>query len=129
MRKSLPKTPRSAPSSTAASLRGALLADAGHRRAVSGNGGLTRGNGAVTARAPVSVGAAAEAPFGARLRLLEGFVARAEVADCAQYGLQWLGEVLRVPQSLCLVRPTGEQTLFTVGTYGLATSTANPFTV
>ena len=55
----------------------------------------------------------------ARLRLLEGFVSRTEIADCAQVALHWLGEVRGVPQSICLVRPVGEQALFVVGAYGL----------
>ena len=33
----------------------------------------------------------------ARLRLLEGFLSRTEIADCAQHALQWLGEVARRP--------------------------------
>ena len=34
-------------------------------------------------------------PLAARLRLLEGFLSRTEIADCAQHALQWLGEVAR----------------------------------
>ena len=49
----------------------------------------------------------------ARLRLLEGFVARAEVADCTNLALQWLGEVLGISQSICLVRPSAELSLVT----------------
>jgi PAS domain S-box-containing protein len=65
----------------------------------------------------------------ARLRLLEGFVGRAELADCAQLALQWLGEVLGIPQSICLVRPADETSLFVVGTYGLAGSAVSRFSV
>ena len=50
----------------------------------------------------------------------KGFVGRTELADCAQLALQWLGEVLGVSQSICLVRPVGEPSLFVVGAYGLA---------
>ena len=56
----------------------------------------------------------------ARVRLLESFVGRMEIADTAQVALQWLGEVLNVPQSICLVRPDAEPTLFVVGSYGMA---------
>jgi PAS domain S-box-containing protein len=65
----------------------------------------------------------------ARLRLLEGFISRTDLADCAQHALQWLGEALQVPQSLCLVRPAGEQALFTVGWYGISPSIATGFTL
>ena len=37
----------------------------------------------------------------ARLRLLEGFVGRADIADCAQLALQWLDDVLGLAPSLC----------------------------
>jgi signal transduction histidine kinase len=65
----------------------------------------------------------------ARLRLLEGFIGQAEVADCAKYALQWLGEQLGVSQSLCLVRPPGEQSLFTVASYGFVRSDVSGFSV
>jgi PAS domain S-box-containing protein len=64
-----------------------------------------------------------------RLGLLEGFLSRTDLADCTQYALQWLGEVLHVPQSICLLRPAGEQTLFTVGWYGVPAAGATGFTV
>jgi len=65
----------------------------------------------------------------ARLRLLEGFVAQSELADCAHLALQWLGEVLGIPQSICLVRPSDETSLFVIGTYGLAGSAVSRFSV
>jgi signal transduction histidine kinase len=66
----------------------------------------------------------------ARLRLLEGFVSRTEIADVAGVALLWLGEVLGIPQSICLVRPSGESSLFVIGAYGLTnTSAAASFTV
>jgi signal transduction histidine kinase/PAS domain-containing protein len=64
-----------------------------------------------------------------RLRLLEGFLSRTDLADCAEYGLEWLGEVLDVQQSICLVRPVGEGTLFAIGWYGIAPSLASSFVV
>ena len=65
----------------------------------------------------------------ARLRLLEGFVGRSELADCAHLALQWLGEVLGITQSICLVRPADETSLFVIGTYGLAGSAVSRFSV
>ena len=65
----------------------------------------------------------------ARVRLLEGLVSRTEIADCAQLALQWLGDVLGCRQSICLVRPTGEQSLFVVAAYGLAGSAFTSFAV
>ena len=65
----------------------------------------------------------------ARLRLLEGFVGRSELADCAQLALQWLGEVLGISQSICLVRPPEERSLFVIGSYGLAGSAVSRFSV
>jgi PAS domain S-box-containing protein len=57
-----------------------------------------------------------------RVRLLEGFVGRTEIADIAQLALLWLGEVLGIKQSICLVRPDGEQSLFVVGAYGVGSA-------
>ena len=65
----------------------------------------------------------------ARVRLLEGFVARAEISDCTQLALQWLGEVLGFPQSICLVRPEVEPALFVVGSYGKSGAGVASFTV
>jgi PAS domain S-box-containing protein len=56
----------------------------------------------------------------ARVRLLEGFVARAELSDCAALALQWLCEALGFTQSICLVRPEIDSGLFVVGSYGIA---------
>jgi len=64
-----------------------------------------------------------------RVRLLEGFVARAEISDCTALALQWLGEVLGVTQSICLVRPEAEQALFVVGSYGVPGATVASYTV
>src|SRR4051812_28696481 len=106
MRKSLPKTPHSALSSRVAQLPAALLAAAaGRQRAAKANGHAHRQSrsGGDGDRAD---------PLVARLRLLEGFLSRTEIADCAEHALRWLGAVLGVRQSLCMVRPAGEQTLF-----------------
>jgi hypothetical protein len=65
----------------------------------------------------------------ARIRLLEGFVGRAEIADCTQFALQWLGEMLGISQSTCLVQPEGEATLFVVGAYGMPGSAITSFTL
>ena len=65
----------------------------------------------------------------ARLRLLEGFVGRTEVADCAHYALQWLSEVLGVAQSICLLRPIGEQALYAVAAHGFSGPSVTTFTV
>jgi PAS domain S-box-containing protein len=64
-----------------------------------------------------------------RVRLLEGFVGRSELADCAHLALQWLGEVLGISQSICLVRPADETSLFVIGTYGLSGSAIARFSV
>jgi signal transduction histidine kinase len=64
-----------------------------------------------------------------RVRLLEGFVARAELSDCTQLALQWLAEVLGFTRSICLVRPEAEQSLFVVGSWGMTTSTVASYTV
>jgi signal transduction histidine kinase len=65
----------------------------------------------------------------ARVRLLEGFVARAEISDCTQLALQWLGEVLGFSQSICLVRPDVDPALFVVGSYGVSGAGVASFTV
>jgi signal transduction histidine kinase/PAS domain-containing protein len=60
-----------------------------------------------------------EEPLAVRLRLLEGFISRIDLTDCAQYALQWAAEVFGVPQSICLVREASEQMLVTVAAYGV----------
>jgi signal transduction histidine kinase len=97
------------------------------RRAVKPNGARDAG-GAAAARGrtmliPSAVG------LSARLRLLEGFLNRTELADTAHNALQWLGDALGVPQSLCLVRPAGEQMLLTLAAYGLSPSSSASFAV
>jgi PAS domain S-box-containing protein len=65
----------------------------------------------------------------ARVRLLEGFVARAEISDCTQLALQWLSEILGLSKSICLIRPEVEQALFVVGSYGVPGSGVASYTV
>ena len=65
----------------------------------------------------------------ARVRLLEGFVSRTEIADCAQHALQWLADVLGAAQSICLVRPLGEQSLVVVGAHGVRAAGLSKFSV
>jgi PAS domain S-box-containing protein len=76
-----------------------------------------------------SDGSASDGALAARVRLLEGFVSRTDLSDCAQFALQWLGEQLEVPQSICLVRPASEETLYVIGTYGLPESAFASYTL
>jgi PAS domain S-box-containing protein len=64
-----------------------------------------------------------------RLRLLEALVSRADIAECAQAGLQWLEETLGVSRSLCMVRPIGETSLVVVGTHGMSSEVHGSFSV
>jgi len=96
-------------------------------RAPKANGGAARGDRRNLQLAFTVAGH--ESPLGARLRLLEGFIGRTEVADCAQYALQWLGEQLGVSQSICMVKPAGEQSLFTVASYGFVRNEVAGFTL
>ena len=63
----------------------------------------------------------------ARLRLLEGFVGRTDVADCAQYALQWLGDAAGVSQAICLVTSIAGQTLTAVAAHGFPASAVTSF--
>jgi PAS domain S-box-containing protein len=65
-----------------------------------------------------------QSQLAARVRLLEAFVGRIDLADCAQYGLQWLAAVLHRSPSMCLVRPPAEQSLIVAAAYGFPGSTA-----
>jgi len=65
----------------------------------------------------------------ARVRLLEAFLSRADVTDCAQYALQWLAEVLGIRPSICLLKPAHEEALYTVAAHGLPGTAASRFTV
>jgi len=65
----------------------------------------------------------------ARVRLLEAFVSRTELADCTQFALQWLAETIGLTKSICLVRPGSELVLFVAGTYGMPGSAAASYSV
>src|SRR5437879_4408343 len=100
MRKSLQKTPPSELSSKLALLPDALLAAAAARQvAAKANGRSTN-----VRRPQVQVAPAEGDQVAARLRLLEGFISRTEVADCAQHALQWLADERGVARSMCIVR-------------------------
>src|SRR5438309_290378 len=116
MRKSLQKTPHSALNSRLPSQPAALLGvGAASRHAVKGNGGVKAPHVAIEPRVVGSDGD----HLAARLRLLEGFVSRTDVTECAQYALQWLGEAAAVRQSICMVKPAGEEALFAVAAHGM----------
>src|SRR5689334_23679227 len=123
MRKSWLKTPPSEPSSRVAPAPAALVAVDARRRAARRNGSATPYTGVprlrVAVEAEVDEGVEEHPHLTARVRLLEGFVSRTEMSDCAQFALQWLGEVLGVAQSICLIHPGAEAALFVIGSYGL----------
>jgi PAS domain S-box-containing protein len=87
------------------------------------------GSSAYRGAAHLAVSVDDEDAVAARVRLLEGFVSRGEIADCAHYALQWLSEAVAINQSLCLVKPIAEQTLFAVAAYGIPGSAVSSFTV
>src|SRR5260221_4890045 len=109
MRKSLPKTPHSGLSSRAAPAPLALLAVA-----AAGRGHAFRSN--------ASSEPSDEPPrlerLSARLRLLDGFLGRTEIIDCAQLAVEWMADSLGIRQSLCLVRPVEDNRLVTVASHG-----------
>src|SRR5439155_17489316 len=110
----LQKTPPSGLSSELARLpAGGRLAAAAPRHAPRRNGRANGASGGVTTE---SQGAEALA---ARLRLMEGFVSRTDIADCAQYALQWLATAADISRSICLARPVGDPVMTTVGAHNL----------
>src|SRR4051795_11296276 len=128
MRNSLQKIPPSGPRSMP-SLPAALLA-VGVRQSAAKRQRTGPYTGVPRVRVAVEEGPGDDGDLiAARLRLLEGFVGRSELADCAHLALQWLGEVLGISQSICVVRPADESSLFVVGTHGLAGSVASRFSV
>jgi len=130
MRKSLLKTPHSGLSSSQPSRSAALVAVGAPRRPAVRRNGPGPYTGVPRVRVAVEEPAYGEEELlVARVRLLEGLVGRTEIADCAQLALQWLGDVLGLRQSLCLVRPAGEQTLFVVAVSGLGGSGFTSFGV
>ena len=88
-----------------------------------------RRNGANGSTAHVAVAARRDGNLAARLRLLEGFLGRTEVSDIAQHALQWLAETAGIAQSICLVRPVGEQVMAAVASQGLPLDSASTFSV
>src|SRR3989442_15278363 len=129
MRKSLLKTPPSGLSSGLGP-RAALVAVGAARRPATTRNGSAPYTGVPRVRVAVEEASGEEADqLPARVRLLEGFVGQAEIADAAQIALQWLGEVIGITQSICLVRLSGEASLFVVGAYGLAGSAAPSFSI
>jgi PAS domain S-box-containing protein len=103
---------------------------AGPRAAAKRNGSAAPYTGVPRVRVAVETGVSDDAEtLSARVRLLEGFVARAEISDCTQVALQWLGDVLGVRRSMCLVRPDAEQALLVVGSYGITTSAVASYMV
>ncbi|MGE3958243.1 MAG: ATP-binding protein [Vicinamibacterales bacterium] len=65
----------------------------------------------------------------ARLRLLEGFLGRTDLSECAHHALEWLADVLQVRRSLCLICPPAEDALVTIGWHGLPPSVSANFMV
>jgi signal transduction histidine kinase len=65
----------------------------------------------------------------ARVRLLEGFISRTHMGDCAQHALQWLAEAGHVARAICLVTQPGEQSMSVVGAHGFAESSLASFVV
>ncbi len=124
MRKSLLKTPPSGLSSRLAPpAAAALVAVGAARRPATKRNGSAPYTGVPRVRVAVEETSTEEAEQrGARVRLLEGFVSRAEIADCAQVALQWLRDVAGIKQSICLIRPSGEGSLFVVGAQGLGSA-------
>ena len=101
----------------------ALLAVGAPRRTAVKRNGSAPYTGVPRVRVAVEQGVGDDGDLlSARVRLLEGFVGRAEIADTAHLALRWLGESVGIRQSICLVRPDGEQSLFVVGAYGLGPS-------
>ncbi len=97
-----------------------LLGAAGPPSGTDGNGSALRHAGRSGRRDDV---------LGPRVRLLEGFLSRTDLEDCAQHALQWLAESLHVRQSMCLIRPGGERSLHTIGWHGVSPSAAATFTL
>src|SRR5262245_27604201 len=120
MRKSLLKTPPSGLSSRLAPPAAApLVAVGAARRPATKRNGSAPYTGVPRVRVAVEEASAEEAgQLAARVSLLEGFVGRTEIADCAQVAQQWLADNAGITQSLCLVRPSGEGALFVVGVLG-----------
>src|SRR5262249_23223577 len=130
MRKSLLKTPHSGLNSSQASRPAALVAVGAPRRPAVRRNGNAPYTGVPRVRVAVEEPAYGEEGLRVgRVRLLEGLVSRTEIADCSQLAVQWLAEVHGLRQSICLVRPTGEQSLFVVAVLGFGGSAFTSFAV
>src|SRR3982750_1005262 len=89
-------------------------------RAAAKRNGSAPYTGIPRVRVAVETGAGDEAEtLAMRVRLLESFVARAELSDCTQVALQWLADVLGFTRSICLVRGEAEPSLFVVASLGV----------
>src|SRR6185436_2081095 len=124
MSKSLLKPPHSGPNSMP-SPPAALLAVGAPRRTAAKRNGSAPYTGVPSVRVAVEEAVTDDDLLVARVRLLEGFVGRSEIADIAQLALQWLGETVGIRQSICLIRPDGESSLFVVGAYGLGSAVSS----
>ncbi len=130
MRTSLPKTPRFGPTGSMPSRPAAQAAAAGRRRRAGKRDESAMYADIPQIRVAFDEGTADDSELlAARVRLLEGLVGRAEIADCTQFALQWLGEVLGITQSICLVRPEAEPFLFVVGACGMPGPAVASYTV
>jgi signal transduction histidine kinase len=109
----------------------ALVAVAAPRRAAAKrNGSASPYADVQRVRVAVETGLGDDAEMlSARVRLLEGFVARAELSDCTQLALHWLAEVLGHTRSICVIRPEGDQSLFVIGSYGVTGAAVSSYTV
>src|SRR5262249_4373492 len=112
MRKSSQKMPPSALSSQLAQLSTGLF------RPGAARGHADRRNGRADGTS-LPLGVSADRPLLARLRLLEGFLSRTDISDCAQHALEWLEDSVGVSRSLCLVRPPGSSVMVTLASVGL----------
>src|SRR3954468_11379739 len=107
MRNSLQKTPPSGPRSMPPP-QAAALADGAPRPAAKRPRSVPY-NGVPRLRVAVEQSLGEESELlAARLRLLEGFVGRADLTDCTHLALQWLRDVLRISHSICLIRTSDE---------------------
>src|SRR5689334_14838365 len=129
MRKSLLKTPPSALSSRLLSPAALVVGARARRPAPKGDRGAGYADGP-RVRVAVEGAIGEEEDFlASRLRLLEGFVSRTDITDCAQFALQWLANVFGVTPSICLLRPQGEQMLYVIGAHGAPGASLSGFTV
>src|SRR5437016_5274115 len=98
MRKSLLKTPPSGLSSRLLAPPALVVGARARARARKPASGRESGSpyaGVPRVRVAVEGAIGEEEDFlASRVRLLEGFVGRTDITDCAQFALQWLGDVM-----------------------------------